>query len=52
MMNLATLERMPRPGHEPSHWGYPGNLAAYRNQGIGKQLLDSTYMEYLEFSCP
>lgn len=42
MMNLAIFERMPRPGHEPSCWGYLGNafiLAAYRNQGIGTQLL-------------
>ena len=42
MMNLATFERMPRPGRAPSHWGYLGNafvLAGYRNQGIGRQLL-------------
>jgi GNAT superfamily N-acetyltransferase len=42
MMNLAIFERMPRPGHAPSRWGYLGNafiLAAYRNQGIGTQLL-------------
>jgi GNAT superfamily N-acetyltransferase len=41
-MNLAVFERMPRPGRSPSHWGYLGNafvLAAYRNQGIGSQLL-------------
>jgi GNAT superfamily N-acetyltransferase len=44
MMNLAIFERMPRPGHEPSCWGYLGNafiLAAYRNQGIGTQLLEA-----------
>jgi GNAT superfamily N-acetyltransferase len=44
MMNLAIFERMPRPGHAPSRWGYLGNafiLAAYRNQGIGTQLLDA-----------
>jgi GNAT superfamily N-acetyltransferase len=44
MMNLAVFERMPRPGHEPSRWGYLGNafiLAAYRNQGIGTQLLNA-----------
>ena len=43
-MNLAVFERMPRPGRAPSRWGYLGNafvLAAYRNQGIGRQLLDA-----------
>ena len=42
MMNLSVFERMPRPGHAPSRWGYLGNafiLAAYRDQGIGTQLL-------------
>jgi GNAT superfamily N-acetyltransferase len=42
MMNLAVFERMPRPGRVPSRWGYLGNafvLAAYRNQGIGGQLI-------------
>ena len=41
-MNLAIFERMPRPGRAPSRWGYLGNafvLAAYRNRGIGGQLL-------------
>ena len=44
MMNLAIFERMPRPGHAPSRWGYLGNafvLAAYRNQGIGTRLLSA-----------
>ena len=44
MMNLAIFERMPRPGHEPSRWGYLGNafiLEAYRSQGIGTQLLNA-----------
>src|ERR1700726_4836675 len=44
MMNLAIFERMPRPGRVPSRWGYLGNafvLAAYRNQGIGRQLLNA-----------
>lgn len=44
MMNLAVFERMPRPGRTPSRWGYLGNafvLAAYRNQGIGRQLLNA-----------
>ena len=43
-MNLSVFERMPRPGRAPSRWGYLGNafvLAAYRNQGIGGQLLDA-----------
>ena len=41
-MNLAVFDRMPRPGRAPSRWGYLGNafvLAAYRDQGIGSQLL-------------
>ncbi|MGE5134654.1 MAG: GNAT family N-acetyltransferase [Gemmatimonadota bacterium] len=44
MMNLAVFERMPRPGRPPSRWGYLGNafvLTAYRNQGIGRQLMDA-----------
>ncbi len=43
MMNLTIFERMPRPGRRPSSWGYLGNafvLAAYRNRGIGGQLID------------
>ena len=43
-MNLSVFERMPRPGRAPSRWGYLGNafvLAAYRNRGIGSQLLDA-----------
>jgi GNAT superfamily N-acetyltransferase len=50
MMNLAIFERMPRPGHAPSRWGYLGNafiLAAYRNQGIGTQLL-SAVLDYAD----
>ena len=42
MMNLAIYERMPRPGRALSRWGYLGNvfvLAAYRNRGIGSQLV-------------
>ncbi len=41
-MNLTVFERMPRPGRGPARWGYLGNafvLAAYRNRGIGTQLL-------------
>jgi GNAT superfamily N-acetyltransferase len=44
MVNLAIFERMPQPGRAPSRWGYLGNafvLAAYRNQGIGTQLLSA-----------
>lgn len=44
MMNLAIFERMPRPGRAPCHWGYLGNafvLAAYRDQGIGRQLISA-----------
>ena len=44
MMNLAVFERMPRPGRAPSRWGYLGNafvLPPYRDQGIGRQLLDA-----------
>ena len=44
MMNLAIFERMPRPGHAPSRWGYLGNafiVAAYRNQGNGTRLLSA-----------
>jgi GNAT superfamily N-acetyltransferase len=42
MMNLAVFDRMPWPGRAPSRWGYLSNafvLAAYRNQGIGRQLI-------------
>jgi GNAT superfamily N-acetyltransferase len=42
-INLSVFERMPRPGRAPSRWGYLGNafvLAPYRNQGIGRQILD------------
>ena len=44
MINLAIFERMPRPGRAPSRWGYLGNafvLAAYRNRGIGGQLVSA-----------
>ena len=44
MMNLAVFERMPRPGRAPGRWGYLGNafvLAAYRDQGIGRQLISA-----------
>lgn len=50
MMNLAIFERMPRPGRVPSRWGYLGNafvLAAYRNRGIGRQLV-SAVLDYAD----
>lgn len=52
-MNLSVFERMPRPGRAPSRWGYLGNafvLAAYRNQGIGRQLLDALLRHASEHS--
>ena len=50
MMNLAIYERMPKPGRALSRWGYLGNvfvLAAYRNRGIGSQLV-STALNYAD----
>jgi GNAT superfamily N-acetyltransferase len=47
-MNLMVFDRMPRPGRPPGHWGYLGNafvLAAQRNQGTGRLLLDAV-LEY------
>jgi GNAT superfamily N-acetyltransferase len=44
MMNLASYERMPRPGRALSRWGYLGNafvLAEYRNRGIGSRLVSA-----------
>jgi GNAT superfamily N-acetyltransferase len=44
MMNLSVFARMPRPGGQAGCWGYLGNafvLDAYRNQGIGRLLLDA-----------
>jgi GNAT superfamily N-acetyltransferase len=46
MMNLAIYERMPRPGRALSRWGYLGNAfvsAAYRNRGIGSQLVGAAF---------
>jgi len=43
-MNLMVFDRMPRPGRPARQWGYLGNafvLAAHRNQGIGRRLLDA-----------
>lgn len=44
MLNLVEFHRMPRPGRLRSTWGYISNvfvLAAHRNRGIGRQLLDA-----------
>jgi GNAT superfamily N-acetyltransferase len=44
MLNMAVFERMPRPGKPISRWGYIANvfvLAAHRNQGLGRLLLDA-----------
>jgi len=51
MVNLAVFERMPQPGRDAGSWGYLANtfvLAAYRNQGIGSQLLRAllAYADY------
>ena len=43
MINLAVFERMPRPGHGESRWGYLANayvLPAYRDCGVGRLLLE------------
>jgi len=48
MLNLAEFRRMPRPGRPPSAWGYLGNvfvLAAYRDEGVGRLLLDAVIAE-------
>jgi GNAT superfamily N-acetyltransferase len=50
MLNLAIYERMPQPGRALSRWGYLGNvfvLAAYRNRGIGTQIV-SAALEYAD----
>jgi GNAT superfamily N-acetyltransferase len=42
MVNLVEFSRMPRPGREPSTWGYLSNafvLAGYRDRGTGSALL-------------
>lgn len=43
MLNMAEFVRMPRPGSGTGRWGYVANvfvLAAHRNAGIGRRLLD------------
>jgi GNAT superfamily N-acetyltransferase len=42
MVNLLTIERMPRPGLPTSQWGYLGNLYVlpdHRLTGVGTQLV-------------
>jgi GNAT superfamily N-acetyltransferase len=42
MVNLLTVERMPRPGRPTSCWGYLGNLYVlpdHRLAGVGTQLV-------------
>lgn len=42
MVNLAEFSRMPRPGREPSTWGYLSNAyvaPGHRGRGIGSALL-------------
>lgn len=44
MLNLAVFTRMPRPGVEPSRWGYIANvfvLAEHRDGGVGRLLVDA-----------
>lgn len=44
MLNLFEYRRMPRPGRAVSRWGYISNvfvLAAYRNRGLGRELVDA-----------
>jgi GNAT superfamily N-acetyltransferase len=44
MVNLAVFERMPRPGHGSSRWGYLANayvLPDFRDAGVGKLLVDA-----------
>ena len=44
MLSLLEFRRMPRPGRLDSRWGYISNvfvLAAHRNHGLGRELLDA-----------
>ncbi|MEV0272910.1 GNAT family N-acetyltransferase [Hamadaea sp. NPDC050747] len=43
LLHVALLERMPRPGHPPSRWGYVTSLYVrppHRDGGVGRRLLD------------
>ncbi len=54
MVNLAVFERMPRPGHPASRWGYLGNafvLAEHRGQGIGTALLNALTAYAQDLGC-
>jgi GNAT superfamily N-acetyltransferase len=51
MLNLTEFRRMPQPGVPRRRWGYIANvfvLAAQRDLGIGKQLLDAALVEAAE----
>ena len=44
MLNMLVFSRMPRPGREPSQWGYVANvfvLDEHRDRGIGRCLVDA-----------
>jgi len=48
MLNLAVFTRMPRPGQQPSRWGYIANVyvqPAHRNASVGAALLQAA-LEY------
>lgn len=48
MVNLVTIERMPRPGRDTGRWGYLGNMfvvAEHRARGIGTLLLAAVIRE-------
>ncbi|WP_024805159.1 GNAT family N-acetyltransferase [Nocardia sp. BMG51109] len=54
MVNLALFERMPRPGHPASRWGYLANafvLAGHRNRGIGTALLNALVAYARDHGC-
>lgn len=51
MVNLVTIERMPRPGRDTGRWGYLGNMfvvAEHRARGIGTLLLAAVLREARE----
>ena len=48
MLNLSVFSRMPKPGRSTSQWAYVSNvfvLAAHRNGGVGRLLLDAAIDE-------